>query len=192
MIVAISGPVGVGKSALVRKLAESTGLAIPTDCLENAFREHFLADPARWGFQYLQAHLTRHFERWLQVRERSLSGQGFLFDGFLHEESRYIHAVANSAPLSNRERDCLTTAFDAYVQVVPKPDLVVSLSVPRYRLLARRDGRVHERRLGPGYLDLLDNSYDAWIDAHADSMNVRRVDWTDFGNFNAVVQAIVP
>ena len=86
----------------------------------------------------------------------------------------------------------MTTAFDAYVQVVPKPDLVVSLSVPRYRLLARRDGRVHERRLGPGYLDLLDNSYDAWIDAHADSMNVRRVDWTDFGNFNAVVQAIVP
>jgi len=94
--------------------------------------------------------------------------------------------------LSNRERDCLTAAFDAYVRVVPKPDLVVSLSVPCYRLLVRRDGRVHERRLGSGYFDFLDNSYDAWIDAHADSMNVRRVDWTDFSNFNAVVQAIVP
>lgn len=190
MIVAISGPVGIGKSALVRKLAEATGSHLPSDCLENAFHEHFLENPQRWAFQFLNAHMTRHFDRWVQNRNRSLSGQKFLFEGFLHEEDRYIRAAHAAGILTTLEFEALLASYRAYTMAVTKPDLIVSLNVPSYRLASRREGRLHERQLGPGYLKYHDAAYDPWVTQHSDGMNLVRVDWTDFGNFNAVLEAV--
>jgi deoxyadenosine/deoxycytidine kinase len=184
MIVTISGPVGIGKSALVTKLAETTGSILVPDLHSTEFRSLFFEDPPRWCFQYLSVHLARHLYRYRDVSP----DQTFLFDQSIYEEILYIDTAYQVNVLSKSEHDVLTALYQSILPVLPQPELCLYLDVPKYRLIDRISGRSLERRLGPAYLPALDANYAEW--AATSSLPIRRVPWTDFSAFNSVLDLL--
>lgn len=185
MIVTVSGPVGIGKSALVTKLAETTALALAPDPPGVEFRAAFFEDPPRWCFQYLSAQIARHLSRYRDLDP----GQTFLFDQSIYEEIVYIDTAYQVGALSSVEHEVLATLHQSILPVLPQPKLMLYLDVPRYRLTDRITGRSLERRLGPAYLSALDANYGKWI--ATSPLSIKRVPWADFSVFNSVQELLM-
>jgi deoxyadenosine/deoxycytidine kinase len=155
--VVVEGPIGVGKTSLARRLAESFGCA----CLleqpeENPFLERFYRDPRTAA---LPAQLFFLFQR-----SRQLEGlrQGDLFRGaliadFMFEKDR-LFAELN---LDRHELDLYGKVYAQLAMQTATPDLVVYLQAPVEVLAARiaRRDRAIERGLDPDYLRRLAEAY---------------------------------
>lgn len=155
--VVVEGPIGVGKTSLVRRLAQSLGCsALFEQAEENPFLERFYHDPRGAAFP---AQLFFLFQR-----SRQLEGlrQGDLFRGslisdFMFEKDR-LFAELN---LDRHELDLYRQVYAQLAMQTPTPDLVVYLQAPveiLLRRIARRDRRM-ERHIDPDYLRRLAEAY---------------------------------
>ncbi len=155
--VVVEGPIGVGKTSLVQRLAESFSCASLLErAEENPFLDRFYSDPRRAA---LPAQLFFLFQR-----SRQLEGlrQGDLFRGalisdFMFEKDR-LFAELN---LDRHELDLYRTVYAQLAMETPVPDLVVYLQAPVEVLqerIVRRDRSI-ERRIDPDYLHRLTAAY---------------------------------
>ena len=155
--VVVEGPIGVGKTSLVRRLAQSFGCgALFEQAEENPFLDRFYRDPRSAAFP---AQLFFLFQR-----SRQLEGlrQGDLFRGalisdFMFEKDR-LFAELN---LDRHELDLYRKVYAQLAIQTPVPDLVVYLQAPVEVLLERiqKRGLKHERFIEAAYLQRLSDSY---------------------------------
>ena len=155
--IVVEGPIGVGKTSLARRLADSfeTELLLE-EAEENPFLERFYRDPRSGA---LAAQLFFLFQR---VRQMQAMRQADLFQpvrvaDFLMEKDRLFAEITLDADeLKLYEQVYYHLAVDA-----PVPDLVIYLQAPEEVLLKRiaRRGIRYERKIDADYLRRLSEAY---------------------------------
>jgi deoxyadenosine/deoxycytidine kinase len=155
--IVVEGPIGVGKTSLARRLAQS----FESDLLlegadENPFLERFYEDPRAGA---LPAQLFFLFQRARQMESMRQADmfQPVRVSDFLIEKDRLFAGLTLDA-----EELKLYEQVYAHVTVdAPVPDLVIYLQAPVDVLLKRiaRRGIRYERRIDAAYLQRLSEAY---------------------------------
>lgn len=155
--IAVEGPIGVGKTTLAKKLAETFNYAIQLEEAENnPFLEKFYRDPQRAA---LAAQLFFLFQRGQKLQE--------LRQADLFESVRVADFLIEKDPLFarlNLDPDEYRLYEKVYQQLTidaPRPDLVIYLQASTDVLLDRIDSRgiPYERAIDRSYLERLNEVY---------------------------------
>jgi deoxyadenosine/deoxycytidine kinase len=155
--IVVEGPIGVGKTSLARRLAES----FETDLLlegagENPFLERFYADP-RTGALPVQLFFLFQRARQIQAMRQADMFQPVRVSDFLMEKDR-LFAELN---LDAEELKLYDQVYNHLTVDAPVPDLVIYLQAPEDVLMKRiaRRGIKYERKIDASYLRRLSEAY---------------------------------
>jgi deoxyguanosine kinase len=155
--VVVEGPIGVGKTTLAGKLAQSFGSDLVLEgAVDNPFLEKFYENPDAFA---LPAQLHFLLQRARQLREMK---QEDMFNpvrvtDYLIEKDRIFAELT----LDNDEMDLYEQVYATLTLDMPKPDLVIYLQAPVEVLLARiqKRGVKYEQLIEAAYLERLSESY---------------------------------
>ncbi|MAK93098.1 MAG: deoxynucleoside kinase [Gammaproteobacteria bacterium] len=165
--IAIEGPIGVGKTSLTKRLAETFNYELLLEnAEENPFLDRFYQNPRQHA---LATQLFFLFQRAQQIAE---SRQSDLFEpvrvsDFLIDKDR-LFAELN---LEKDEYDLYHKVYQHLVIDAPKPDLVIYLQAPTEVLLQRiqKRGIPSEQMIESEYLNQLNRAYTEFFHYYSDS-----------------------
>ncbi|MGB5346381.1 MAG: deoxynucleoside kinase [Woeseia sp.] len=155
--IAIEGPIGVGKTSLARRLAESfNGELVLEPSGENPFLERFYR---RGRSAALPAQLFFLFQRAKQMedlRQSDMFSPVRIADFHIDKDELFAEAT-----LDREEMSLYRQIRDKLDIEAPVPDLVVYLQAPADALLRRiaRRGIPYERMIDRAYLEKLADAY---------------------------------
>lgn len=155
--IAIEGPIGVGKTSLAKRLAESLDSELLLeDADANPFLKRFYQDPRG---QALPTQLFFLFQRIGQIgelRQADMFSEIRVADFLMQKDRLFAEITLDRDELSLYDKVYGTMAVEA-----PVPDLVVYLQAPVDTLLFRvaRRGISYEQRIGRRYLERLAEAY---------------------------------
>jgi deoxyadenosine/deoxycytidine kinase len=155
--IVIEGPIGVGKTSLARRLAESFGTDLLLEgAAENPFLERFYRDPRSGA---LPAQLFFLFQRVRQIQDIRQSDmfQPVRVADFLLEKDRLFAELTLDAD----ELQLYNQVYEHVTLDAPVPDLVIYLQAPEDVLLKRiaKRGIRYERMIDATYLRNLSEAY---------------------------------
>jgi deoxyadenosine/deoxycytidine kinase len=156
--IAIEGPPGVGKSALVDRLGARLDAAVVLDEGDNPFLADFYAERAGAAFQaQLFFTLARHRQQSV-LRQSDLFSQVTICD-YLFERDK-VYGYLN---LDDNELFIYQRLYELLAQDVPAPDLVIYLQAPtdvlRRRLRDRGRANPEAPALEDDYVRELNEAY---------------------------------
>tara|TARA_B100000989_G_scaffold268154_1_gene222683 strand:- start:403 stop:1071 length:669 start_codon:yes stop_codon:yes gene_type:complete len=165
--IAVEGPIGVGKTSLTKRLAETFNYELLLEnAEENPFLDRFYQNPRQHA---LATQLFFLFQRAQQIEE---SRQSDLFEpvrvsDFLIDKDRLFAEL-------NLEKDEYSLYHKIYQHLVidaPKPDLVIYLQAPTEVLLQRiqKRGIPSEQMIESEYLNQLNRAYTEFFHYYSDS-----------------------
>ena len=165
--IAVEGPIGVGKTSLTKRLAETFNYELLLEnAEENPFLDRFYQNPRQHA---LATQLFFLFQRAQQIEE---SRQSDLFEpvrvsDFLIDKDRLFAEL-------NLEKDEYNLYHKVYQHLVinaPKPDLVIYLQAPTEVLLKRiqKRGIPSEQMIESEYLNQLNRAYTEFFHYYSDS-----------------------
>ena len=165
--IAVEGPIGVGKTSLTKRLAETFNYELLLEnAEENPFLDRFYQNPKQHA---LATQLFFLFQRAQQIEE---SRQSDLFEpirvsDFLIDKDRLFAEL-------NLEKDEYNLYHKVYQHLVidaPKPDLVIYLQAPTEVLLQRiqKRGIPSEQMIESEYLNQLNRAYTEFFHYYSDS-----------------------
>ncbi|MEC7605865.1 MAG: deoxynucleoside kinase [Pseudomonadota bacterium] len=165
--IAVEGPIGVGKTSLTKRLAETFNYELLLEnAEENPFLDRFYQNPRQHA---LATQLFFLFQRAQQIEE---SRQSDLFEpvrvsDFLIDKDMLFAEL-------NLEKDEYNLYHKVYQHLVidaPKPDLVIYLQAPTEVLLQRiqKRGIPSEQMIESEYLNQLNRAYTEFFHYYSDS-----------------------
>lgn len=153
----VEGPIGVGKTSLARRLADSLGSELLLEkAEENPFLERFYHDPRAAALPAQLFFLLQRAEELRGLRQADLFQPRLVAD-YLFEKDR-VFAELN---LDEPEFQLYDKVYQQLAPEVPTPDLVIYLQAPvdvLQRRIAQR-GIVYEQRISADYLSRLSEAY---------------------------------
>ncbi|MFN2138477.1 MAG: deoxynucleoside kinase [Candidatus Promineifilaceae bacterium] len=163
--ITIAGNIGVGKSTLVRLLAERSGWeAVFEAVAENPYLSDFYQNMRRWSFQSQVFFLSRR----LQQHHTLLQQPGSIIqDRSVYEDAEiFARNLYDQGDMSERDWTCYLDLYKTLTMLLQPPDLVIylSASVPTLRRRIATRGRGYEKEISDDYLLRLNRLYDAWSD----------------------------
>lgn len=174
--VIVEGPIGVGKTTLVRRLAERLPCRTVYEIFEeNPFLAGFYQDRDRYALQ------TEMFFLLSRFRQQEAFAQAALFEPYAISD--YLFAKSRlfaRETLPDHEFSLFEEMFRVLSRTIPRPDLVIYLHAPLPVLLDRiaRRGRPYEANFDAEYLGNLCRVYEELF-AHYDASPLVSVDTTD-------------
>jgi deoxyguanosine kinase len=158
---AIDGPTGVGKTAVVERLAERLDAnKVLEDWGENPFLKPFYDGRSGAVFQVELFFLLSRYRQQQELVQRELFRQLTVSD-YVFERSR-LYAYLN---LDDSELLIYEKLYGLLNEGVPRPDLVVYLQAPTEVLLQRirERGRPEEKQLSEEYLAEVNRAYNSFF-----------------------------
>ena len=155
--IVIEGPIGVGKTTLANKLAQSFGSNLLLECAdENPFLEKFYEDPKMAALPTQLFFLLQRARQLREMRQADMFNPVRVAD-FLIEKDRLFAELT----LGSDELDLYEQVYASLTIDIPRPDLVVYLQAPVEVLLGRiqHRGLKHELYIEAAYLQRLCDSY---------------------------------
>ncbi|MEE4380787.1 MAG: deoxynucleoside kinase [Pseudomonadales bacterium] len=155
--IVVEGPIGVGKTTLARRLAETfryeTLLEAPA---ENPFLDRFYQEGRRNALPTQLFFLLQRAEQLRRLRQEDLFEPVRVSD-FLIDKDRLFAELT----LDEHELALYAQVYDHLTIEAPVPDLVIYLQAPKPVLLERiqRRGVPAERHIDDAYLDALVEAY---------------------------------
>jgi deoxyguanosine kinase len=155
--IVVEGPIGVGKTSLVRRLGRSFGseLVLEQDG-ENPFLERFYRDPKSVAFQTQLHFLFQRARQLADLRQADLFERVRVADYMLDKDRLFARLTLDDAEFALYEQVYAKLAVDA-----PAPDLIIYLQAPVDVLLQRiaRRGIAYEQQIERRYLERLNEAY---------------------------------
>jgi deoxyadenosine/deoxycytidine kinase len=159
--IAVEGPIGVGKTTVVEKLAERLDAnTVLEDWSTNPFLGSFYEGNDGAAFQLELFFLLMRYRQQQELVQRQLFAQATLCD-YVFEKSR-LFAYLN---LDDSELMIYEKLFTLLAESAPRPDLVVYLQAPTDVLMRRVQtrGRPEERQLSEEYLGEVNRAYNHYF-----------------------------
>ncbi len=173
LYIAVEGPIGVGKTTLVNRLAERLNARIVLESFEdNPFLTDFYRDRDRYAFQTQLFFLMSRFKQQQELHQADLFTPNLLSDYHLLKDRIFAQLTLRDAELALYER-----VYRSLESQILQPDVLVYLTAPLSSLLNRiaRRGRDFERDFDPEYLGALSRAYQLFF-AHYDRTPLLTVD----------------
>ena len=155
--IAIEGPIGVGKTTLANKIAESFNYdAFLEQPAEKPFLKNFYRNPSQSALATQLFFLFQRMQQIQDLKQRSLFENVRVAD-FLIEKDRLFAEVT----LSNEEMILYDKVYEHITIDAPTPDLVIYLQAPIEILKERitKRGNINEQYLTLDYLERLNDAY---------------------------------
>ncbi len=149
--VVVEGPIGVGKTTLVHRLAQHARARLVLEIFEeNPFLADFYQDRGKYAFQTELFFLLSRFRQQQNITQQSLFTEVTLSDYLFHK-----NLIFSGLTLADAEWQLYLDVFEALSPRVTTPDLVVVLDAPLDTLLQRivKRGRSYERDFDAKYLE---------------------------------------
>lgn len=188
--VVVEGPIGVGKTTLARKLANSFGSDLMLEGAEhNPFLEKFYENPRAAAFP-TQLHFLLQRARQLKTLKQDDMFNPVRVADYLMEKDRLFAELT----LDDDELDLYNQVYATLTLDTPKPDLVVYLQAPVEVLLDRIQARGirHEQYIEAAYLQRLCDAYVQFFYQYSEAplLIVNATD-IDFANSEADYQLLL-
>ena len=155
--IVVEGPIGVGKTSLARRLAQSFGSELMLEqSAENPFLERFYRNPRAAAFPTQLYFLFQRARQLQQMRQHDLFDPVRVADFMLEKDWLFARVTLDDEEYALYEQVYAKLAIDA-----PTPDLVVYLQAPVDVLMERiaRRGIPYERLIERAYLERLADAY---------------------------------
>ena len=159
--IAVEGVIGVGKTAVVERLAERLdATTVLEEWNQNPFLKAFYEGAAGASFQAELFFLLSRYRQQQELTQRNLF-QAYTVSDYVFEKSR-LYSYLN---LEDSELLIYEKLYALLTESVPRPDLVVYLQAPTEVLLKRirARGRPEESRLSEEYLAEVNRAYNHYF-----------------------------
>lgn len=156
--VVVEGPIGVGKTTLAKRLAETWGAELLLEQADaNPFLERFYRDPVGAALPAQLHFLFQRTQQLADLRQQDLFTSAVRVADYLIEKDRLFARVT----LEETEFTLYQQVYDRLVVDPPKPDLVIYLQAPVDVLLERIARRriPMEQLIDRAYLEKLNEAY---------------------------------
>jgi deoxyadenosine/deoxycytidine kinase len=192
--IVIEGPIGVGKTSLAKRLAETFNTELLLEgAADNPFLERFYQNPRQSA---LAVQLFFLFQRAQQMQDLKQSDmfRPVRVSDFLMEKDRLFAELT----LDDHELKLYQQVYDTLTIDSPKPDLVIYLQAPVEVLLERvaRRGIEYERNIDRDYLQNLNDAYTRFFHQYSDAplliVNAAQIDLVNNErDFDMLVQQVM-
>ena len=155
--IVVEGPIGVGKTTLARRLAESFGSELLLEGADdNPFLKRFYRDPRQGAFTTQLFFLMQRAQQMQALRQGDMF-QPVRVSDYLMDKDRLFAQLT----LDEEEFRLYQQVYGHLTLDMPVPDLVIYLQAPVEVLLKRiaRRGRPYEAGIDAGYLQRLSDAY---------------------------------
>lgn len=160
-IIAVEGPIGVGKTTLAQRLAAHMGVGVLLEVVEeNPFLHTFYQDIRGKAFQTQLFFLLNRHRQQQNALPRLAAGDGIVADYMFAKDRLFAGLTLDDAELALYQR-----VYELIAPLVPQPAAIVYLRAPVETLLGRiaARGRAFERDLTSPYLTKLAEAYEAFF-----------------------------
>lgn len=159
--IAIEGPIGVGKTSVVERLAERLdATTVMEDWSQNPFLKPFYDGTAGAAFQTELFFLLSRYRQQQELVQRNLFAQATLSDYVFEKSKLFAYLNLEDSELLIHEK-----LYGLLAESVPRPDLVVYLQAPTEVLMKRirSRGRPEETGLSEEYLAEVNRAYNYYF-----------------------------
>jgi len=177
--IAVEGPIGVGKSTVVERVAERLdATTVLEEWGQNPFLQSFYDGKAGAPFQTELFFLLSRYRQQQELLQRDLFHQTMLAD-YVFERSK-LFAYLN---LEDSELLIFEKLYSLLAEGIARPDLVVYLQAPIEVLMkrVRQRGRPEETRISEDYLAEVNRAYNHYFFHYASTpllvVNTAEVDF---------------
>ena len=160
-MIAIEGPIGVGKTSLARLVAQHLDARLVLEEFEeNPFLADFYQDPERFAFQTQLWFLLSRYRQQQELQQLDLFSPLLVTDYMFTKDRLFASLTLNDKEMALYDRVASLLERD-----VTNPDLVVYLQSDTDRLMAnvRRRSRSYEVNMDWKYLDALNQLYNEFF-----------------------------
>lgn len=155
--IVIEGPIGVGKTTLARRLAETYGCDLLLEGAEdNPFLSKFYDNPKSAAFPTQLFFLLQRAKQLQELRQSDLFNPVRISDFLIEKDRLFAELTLTDDELALYEQVYQQLTFD-----VPEPDLVIYLQAPVHILRDRisERGIDYEQQIESAYLERLTETY---------------------------------
>jgi deoxyadenosine/deoxycytidine kinase len=159
--IAIEGPIGVGKTSVVERLAERLdATTVLEEWGQNPFLKPFYDGTGGAAFQTELFFLLSRYRQQQELVQRNLFAQATISDYVFEKSKLFAYLNLEDSELMIHEK-----LYGLLAEGVPKPDLVVYLQAPTEVLMKRirARGRPEESRLSEEYLAEVNRAYNYYF-----------------------------
>lgn len=162
--IVVEGPIGVGKTSLAKRLAQSFGSDLLLEAAEdNPFLEKFYKNPKQGALPAQLFFLMQRAQQISELRQSDLFEPVRVADFLIDKDRLFAEMILDADELSLYQQ-----MYDHLTLDAPTPDLVVYLQAPVDVLQGRisKRGIRMEQRIGDDYLQRLSESYSGFFHAY--------------------------
>ncbi len=179
--IAIEGPIGVGKTSLVKLLGEKlSARTILEQFEENPFLADFYDDPERFAFQTQLYFLLQRYQQQQELRQVDIF-HNLLVTDYMFVKDR-LFASLN---LNEKEMGLYETVANLLERNVINPDLVIYLQADTDTLMKNisKRKRSFEKNMSRDYIDALNQVYNEYFFRYQDTplliINTNNIDFVN-------------
>jgi deoxyadenosine/deoxycytidine kinase len=165
--IVVEGPIGVGKTSLAIRLAESLNCEpVLEQPGENPFLERFYRSRKQYALPTQLFFLFQRVRQLQGLRQSDMFSQIQIADFLLEKDALFAQIT-----LDDDEYRLYQQVYSQFSLDVPEPDLVIYLQAPVDVLMERirRRGIEYERLIDGGYLQTLVDAYTAFFHRYTGS-----------------------
>jgi deoxyadenosine/deoxycytidine kinase len=155
--IVVEGPIGVGKTSLARRLADSFGSELLLEgAAENPFLERFYRNPRQGALSTQLFFLLQRARQIQELRQRDMFRPVRVADFLIEKDQLFARLTLDEQEYKLYEQVYAHMTLDA-----PEPDLVIYLQAPVDVLLQRiaKRGISYEQHIDAAYLERLSQGY---------------------------------
>lgn len=190
----IDGVVGVGKSTLMKILAEKYGLvAFREPVVNNPILEKFYHDRSRYSFPLQIFFLNKRLE---QLNE-AIAANGSVLDRSIYGDMIFAKMLCDNNELSQEEYEIYKELFDNMSEHMPKPRLLIYLDISVDNAVERiqKRGRDYELITEHSYWTELNSNYSSFFNNYNHSpilkIDVNNLDFENVDEHREYILSII-
>lgn len=179
--IAIEGPIGVGKTSLVKLLAKKLDArTILEQFEENPFLTDFYDDPERFAFQTQLFFLLQRYQQQQELRQVDIFHNLIITDYMFVKDRLFA-----SLNLNEKEMTLYETVASLLERNVINPDLVIYLQADTDTLMKNigKRKRSFEKNMSRDYIDALNQVYNEYFFRYQDTplliINTNNIDFVN-------------